>query len=81
MTKIEKTVDDYRSALEERESKFRQLKGDGNGLVSKIEVDEIENDFVEDPRRKTYHDLRNQAKTDEQLQQKIMDAQRIIFNR
>ena len=80
MSNVEKIIGDYRNALEEKLIKMNQLDRDKTDLVLKKELDEIENDFFYDARREAFHDLRRQAKSDEYLQQEIMNAQRTIFN-
>ncbi len=80
MNKVDKIIEDYRKALEEKLEKINQLDRDKDDLVKKKELDEIENDFFYDSRREAYHDLRRQAKSDEDLQKEIMNAQRAIFS-
>ena len=80
MNKVDKIIEDYRKALEEKLEKINQLDRDKDDLVRKKELDEIENDFFYDSRREAYRDLRRQAKSDKDLQKEIMNAQRAIFS-
>ncbi|NVO12275.1 MAG: hypothetical protein HXX16_20125 [Bacteroidales bacterium] len=75
---MDKIISDFKTLLEEREEKLKNLFQ--QGLSTKREEDEIQEDFNSDSRRIKYHDLRRSLKGKIALQKKFMEIQNQIFN-
>jgi hypothetical protein len=75
---MEKTITDFKDLLNERESKFKKLYQ--KDISYKREEDEIVEDFLNDPRRKAYHDLRRESKGNKHEEEIFMKTQNEIFN-
>jgi len=74
---MEQIISDFRKLLEEREEKLSQLTQSNWSAMRK---DEIQEDFICDPRRQAYHDLRKKIKGDLNAEGKFMEFQNRIFN-
>ena len=75
---MEKVISDFRILLEGREEKLAKLSQ--KSLSTRREEDEIQEDFYNDSRRISYHDLRKSIKGNETLEAQFMELQNRIFN-
>jgi len=82
MSRVDKIIEDYKNAVQEKNKKRNEhlIRGNKDGYICKETIKQIESDFDEDIRKKSYDELMRQAELDNDLLQEIIDAQVIIFN-
>lgn len=75
---MEQIIKNFKKLLLERQIKFEKLHE--KTISTERERDEIQDDFLNDPSRKAYHDLRRSVKGNPQLEKEFMETQNNVFN-
>lgn len=75
---MEQIIKNFKELLLERQEKLEKLSQ--KNISTERERDEIQEDFLDDSRRKAYHDLRKSVKGDFAKENEFMKYQDQIFN-
>ncbi|MCF8391503.1 MAG: hypothetical protein K9H12_12470 [Bacteroidales bacterium] len=75
---MEQVIKHFKELLLDRQEKLEKLSQ--KNISTERERDEIQDDFLNDPRRKAYHDLRKSVKGDSAKEKEFMKYQDQIFN-
>jgi hypothetical protein len=75
---MEQILKDFRDLLLERQEKYEKLSE--KNISTEREKDEIQDDFLNDSRRNTYHNLRRSVKGNSAIEKEFMEYQDKVFN-
>lgn len=75
---MEQIIKDFRDLLLERQKRYENLSE--KNISTEREKDEIQDDFLNDPRRIAYHNLRRFVKGNLVKEKEFMEYQDKIFN-
>ena len=75
---MEQIIKDFRDLLLERQKRYENLSE--KNISTEREKDEIQDDFLNDPRRIAYHKLRRFVKGNLVKEKEFMEYQDKIFN-
>jgi len=75
---MEQVIKHFKELLLDRQRKLEKLSQ--KNISTERERDEIQDDFLNDPRRKAYHVLRRTVKGNPQLEKEFMETQNNVFN-
>lgn len=75
---MEQIIKDFRDLLLERQKRYENLSE--RNISTEREKDEIQDDFLNDPRRIEYHNLRRLVKGNLVKEKEFMEYQDKVFN-